>query len=237
MKKRTKSTKIGNIKKTYRRTRKAIGWLGMLLPFILILFSLIPFFETDVQPSISDYYYTNLREIFTGTLCATSLFLIAYKGYYNKKLLLNDNVMTNAAGILALGVAFMPTNPFTCDDKIYSFLPICAPWTGWIHYILAGFFFSILGNISHNIFVIGQEETKDIPVSRWNENNIYKICGKVIFISIILIPLCMWLKLVSYSTLVLEAIALVAFGISWLIKGRVFGQSGAVGRVLYREHH
>src|SRR6478735_12520132 len=46
---------------TYRRLRKMIGLLGIALPIVLILLSLFPFFNTDIQPSISDYYYTHLR--------------------------------------------------------------------------------------------------------------------------------------------------------------------------------
>ena len=65
---------------TYRRIRRAIGYLGISLPILLVGLSLISFFETSVQYSISDYYYTNLREVFTGTLCAVGLFLICYKG-------------------------------------------------------------------------------------------------------------------------------------------------------------
>ncbi len=237
MKTKVKPPKTENDKQTYHRIRKAIGWLGIGLPWVLMLLSKIPFFETKIQPSVSDYYYTNFREIFTGVLCATSLFLIRYQGYKNKTFWKNDSLMTNIAGALALGVAFMPTNPSDCAEKIYTFLPICAPWTGIFHYVFAAGFFLILANISHNIFVIGQEDPKDIPVSFLNENHIYKTCGWVIFVSVILIPLFMCMKLFENSTLILETIALTAFGFSWLIKGRVIGQSGAIGRVLYREHH
>jgi hypothetical protein len=118
---------------TFRRLRKAIGWMGMSLPFVLVLLSLIPFFKTSIQQSISYYYYTNLREIFVGVLCAVSLFLIRYRGFDNPVFWKNDNKMTNLAGIMALGVALVPTNPADCSEKIYTLIPVCAKFIGWFH--------------------------------------------------------------------------------------------------------
>ena len=236
MKKKAETIKAENIRKTFYRTRKAIGWLGIFLSIILILLSLIPFFETKIQPSISHYYYTNLREIFTGVLCATSLFLISYRGYSDKIFCLNENIMTNIAGFLALGVALMPTNPIDWDEKIDSFLPIYEPWTGNIHYIFAAGFFFILAHISHNIFVLGQVETKGKTDKPYNENRIYRVCGWVIFISVLLIPAGKYLLKMEYSTLPLEAVALVAFGISWIIKGRIFDENKSTGNAIYMEN-
>jgi len=242
MKKKAETIKKENIIKTYYNTRKAIGWLGILLSFILLLLSLIPFFETDIQPSISHYYYTNFREIFTGVLCATSLFLISYRGYSNKIFCLNENLLTNIAGFLALGVALMPTNPnklngiINWDDKVDSLLPIYETWTGNIHYICAAGFFLILAYISHNIFVLGQVEIKGKTTQPYNENRIYRICGWVIFIAILLIPACKFLLKTEYSTLPLEAVALVAFGISWLTKGRIFELHKGAGKAVYMEN-
>jgi hypothetical protein len=242
MKTKSETIKAENIRKTYYRTRKAIGWMGILLSFVLIKLSIIPFFDTHIQPSISHYYYTNLREIFTGVLCATSLFLISYRGYSNKIFCLNENIMTNIAGFLALGVALMPTNPVKLNgeinwsDKIDSLLPIYESWTGTMHYIFAAGFFLILAHISHNIFVLGQKETKGKPNKPYNENRIYRVCGWVIFISVLLIPVGKGLLKMDYSTLPLEAVALVAFGISWLIKGRIFDEKKPTGGAIYMEN-
>lgn len=220
---------------TFRRLRKAIGWMGMSLPFVLILLSLIPFFKTNVQQSISYYYFTNLREIFTGVLCAVSLFLIRYKGVDNPVFWKNDDKMTNLAGIMALGVALFPTNPVDCSEKVYTVIPICSDLIGCLHYVFAAVFFIILAIISIVIFTIGQNKDPDIRIRFLNENNIYKTCGYAIIIFVILIPVCDALHLFRSSTLILETLALIAFGTSWLIKGRVLGDKGKVGIVLYRE--
>ena len=55
---------------SFRRIRKAIGVLALSFPILLWLLSQISFFETEVQASISHYYYTNFRDLFTGILCA-----------------------------------------------------------------------------------------------------------------------------------------------------------------------
>ncbi|MFD1166712.1 hypothetical protein ACFQ2C_13960 [Sphingobacterium daejeonense] len=214
----------------YRRLRRTIGYLGFFLPIILVLLSLFHFFSTKIQPSISHYYYTNLREIFTGTLCAVGLFLICYKGNGNKSIFKNDNILTNVAGFMAFGVAFIPTDPIyeTCLQCTLINFSLT-----WLHYGFAAVLFVIFALLSINVFTIGQQRNTDIPVSMFNENKIYKICGYGILICVVLVPF----KLFAYSTLVFEALALWLFGISWLIKGRALGDEGVIGEKVYREHN
>jgi hypothetical protein len=221
--------------KSYRRIRRAIGFLGISLPFALVLLSLIPFFKTPIQPTISDYYFSNLREVLTGVLCAVGLFLIRYVGFKSSSFWKNDNLLTNIAGYMAFGVAFLPTNPDSWAEKIYTLVPLNLKLLGYIHYGFAAVFFLILSLISVKVFTIGQVKNEDIPISIFNENHIYKFCGYSIFFLSIMIPIFSCLNLFSYSTLVLEALALISFGISWLVKGRVLGDKGKIGEKLYRE--
>ena len=108
---------------TYRRLRRAIGYLGAGLPFVLVILSQFSFFNTRVQLSISHYYYTNLREIFTGTLCAVGFFLIRYKGHGNASIWKNDNLLTNIAGFMAIGVALVPTSANDPGERIPTLIP------------------------------------------------------------------------------------------------------------------
>jgi hypothetical protein len=225
-----------NDKITYRRIRAAIGYLGIGLPIALIVFSWVPFFKTNTQNSISLFYYTNLREILTGILCAVGLFLIRYKGYKNPDFWKNDGLLTNLAGAMAFGIAFFPTNPDTCCQKIYTLIPYCANFLGYIHYAFAAIFFFILAILSIVVFTIGQNENPEIPISIFNENKIYRVCGYSILGCIVLIPILSHFK-VMYSTLILEAFALFAFGTSWLIKGRALGDTGIIGEKIYRERN
>lgn len=222
---------------TYRRIRRAIGYLGISLPILLVGLSLISFFQTPVQPSISDYYYTNLREIFTGILCAVGLFLIRYKGFGNISIWKNDNLLTNIAGIMALGVALFPTNPEDFKAKIYTLIPYPEKWLGWLHYGFAALLFLILALLSINVFTIGQENETRTPKSMLNENNIYKTCGYLIIVFVVMVPVFEVLKLYTYSTLIFESLSLFAFGIAWLIKGRALGDKGIIGQKLYQENN
>jgi len=227
----------GNNIFTYRRIRRTIGYLGISLPILLVGLSYISFFKTPLQPSISDYYFTNLREIFTGTLAAVGLFMINYKGSGNPSIWKNDNLLTNIAGIMAIGVALIPVNPDDFAIKIYTLIPYPEKWLGWLHYSFAAFLFLIMALLSINVFTIGQKnETRD-PKSILNENNIYRFCGYSILVFIVMVPVSETLKLFSYSTLVFEALALFAFGIAWLIKGRVLGDKGIIGKKLYQENN
>jgi hypothetical protein len=221
--------------KTFRRLRKAIGYLGISLPIILVILSLIPFFKTSVQSSISNYYYTNLREIFTGILCAVGLFLIRYQGFKNSSFWKNDNLLTNIAGYMAFGIAFFPTNPDSWDEKIYTLIPLKLEFLGFIHYGFAATFFFLLSIISINVFTIGQRVNNKVQKSIFNENNIYKICGYLILLPIIMVPLFSKINIFHCSTLLFEALALFSFGISWLIKGRALGDKGKIGEKIYRE--
>lgn len=222
---------------TYRRIRRTIGYLGISLPIILVLLSFVDFFETPVQPSISHYYYTNLREIFTGTLAAVGLFLIRYKGHGNISIWKNDNLLTNIAGIMALGVALVPTNPNHLSEKIYTLIPSNQEWLGFLHYGFAGMLFLIFSLLAINVFTIGQETESNAPKSILNENNIYKFCGYSIIVFIILVPVSDKFQLFSNSTLLFEALSLFVFGIAWLIKGRALGDQGKVGQKLYHENN
>lgn len=220
---------------TYRRLRRMIGLLGFVLPIALLLFSFLPFFETTIQPSISHYYYTNLREIFTGTLCGVGLFLICYKGYNNPVIWKNDNFLTNFAGLMAFGVALFPTSADDCNQKVYSLVSSCEPWLGWLHYTCAGLLFATFANLAINVFTIGQKADAAAKKSWMNENNIYRFCGYSIFFFIVMIPVSSYFTLFKNATLVFEALSLFAFGTAWLIKGRILGDKGKIGEKVYRE--
>lgn len=222
---------------TYRRIRRTIGYLGISLPIFLISLSFFPFFKTQLQPSISHYYYTNLREIFTGTLFAVGLFLICYKGSGNPSIWKNDNLLTNIAGIMAAGVALFPTNPNDFANKIYTLIPYPEKYLGWLHYGCAAILFLIMALLAINVFTVGQHNETRSPKSILNENNIYRFCGYSIIAFVIMVPVSEILKLYTYSTLIFESLSLFAFGIAWLIKGRALGDKGIIGKKIYQENN
>ena len=92
------------------RLRKTVGWLGMLLPIIVLVLCLI--FQCvpgHVFPdSISaTYYFAPTITPFMGILIAASILLICYKGYE-----MIDDVINTLTGIAGLCICLFPcSNP------------------------------------------------------------------------------------------------------------------------------
>ncbi len=184
--------------------RKAVGWIGILLPFVLLGGVLFIFKEEKIPLNISQYYYTGMRDVFVGAMCAIALFLFYYRGYTKW-----DNIAGNLAGLLALGIAFFPTD----KSKPYDL-------SAKMHFICASLFFIVLSIFSFFIFTRKKPNPTKRKLAR---NRIYIICGSVMM-------LCMITILVFFiyfeddhpdSTFVFwtETAALAAFGVSWLTKG------------------
>src|SRR5207245_4583836 len=65
---------------SYLELRKAVGIIGFALPFALA-FGKILLQGRGIQSSISGYYYTDMRNVFVGSLCAIGVFLMSCRGY------------------------------------------------------------------------------------------------------------------------------------------------------------
>lgn len=204
---------------SYLALRKSVGFLGIFLPLVLITGSFVVGNCTQLQPSISHYYYTIMGSYFVGSLCAVSLFLFSYKGYG-----LHDRITALIAAISAMVVAFCPTNKDHTSLCEYIVIPRSIPVSS-LHYTAAGVLFSCLAYFSlflftkSNITRLEQESPKKI------RNNVYIVCGIVIVVCIALIAVYHFVdslesRYAAYKPVViLESAALVAFGISWLVKG------------------
>jgi len=195
---------------SYLTMRKVIGILGVALPVVLVIGTVINGDKNAVQDSISDYYHTGMRDAFVGILCMVALFLFSYKGYVNddETYKFKDNIAGNLACIFALGVAFFPT----CDSLI-----------GKVHLVSAGLFLFTLAYYSFFLFTKGESTTKN----KRRRKRVYRSCGVIIASSVILLLLYFWflkelipgLEIIK-PVFTLEVIALIAFGTSWMIKGK-----------------
>jgi hypothetical protein len=93
--------------KTYRYLRLALIGLVVLL-FASLAIEWLAGGRECVQPTISAYWHTPVRGVFVGVLVTMGICLIALKGNTDA-----EDVLLNLAGILAPGVAFIPTTAFT----------------------------------------------------------------------------------------------------------------------------
>lgn len=187
---------------SYLALRKTVGWIGLLLPFILMLGGFL--LDGKIQQSISHYYYSSMGNVLVGAMCSVALFLFFYCGYDKW-----DHWAGNIAGFFALGVALFPTTEVG-DLTI----------TGKIHYICATLFFLTLAFFSIFLFTkLGPNPTQE----KIHRNKIYRICGFIMIACMIGIVIFtgFFQNDNSNSCFVFwaETIALISFGISWLTKG------------------
>ncbi|HHI70840.1 MAG TPA: DUF998 domain-containing protein [Rhodobacteraceae bacterium] len=204
---------------SYRRVRRALGLLGLLLPLLLIIGGLLA--NSRLEPSISDFYHTTLRDILVGSLFAIGIFLISYRGYpRHHKEWISDDWVATIAGVSAFGVALFPNESPSVETISQQFLGLQI--SPLFHYISAFVLFICFAAFCYVKF---PKTTK--PVRR----RIYITCGHVIVLSIVLTAISSYYKIngapaakafVNKWDIVFwaEAIGVWAFAFSWLTKGR-----------------
>lgn len=203
---------------SYLTLRRAVGILGISIPFVMVIGSVVFGDCREIQSSISAYYYTNMRNIFIGIICAVAFFLFAYKGYDRR-----DSVAGNLGCLFALGVAFFPTSveaPLTPCIHEHIVNPVISS----IHFVSAGLFFMVLAYFSIVLFTKGSSRPTPRKLQR---NRLYRFCGYTIIVCLLGIAAYFIHFEKKYPALDnldpvfwLESIALWAFGLSWLTKGQ-----------------
>lgn len=196
---------------SYMTLRKAVGAIGIALPFVLAFGNMILFDSPGIQESISRYYYTGMRDVLVGSVCAIAVFMISYHGPERA-----DDISGDFACLFALGVALFPVAP----------LPPAEPspvekWIGALHHFSAACLFLTLAYFS---LVLFRKKAPQPTVQKLQRNNVYLGCGAIILACIAAIVLIKLLadgsRIMRFSPVFwLEALAIVAFGFSWLTKG------------------
>jgi MFS family permease len=196
--------------------RQLIGYVAFLFSWILLLIAWwrstreLPGLE--ILGSVSAYYYTGAVAAFVGGLVALAAFLFTYRGYGKEAEQRPDLVAAWIAGIAALLVAFFPTTA-----PLVSLKPSWwEPWMRVTHYLGAVVLFGTLIFFSVVLF----PRSQGIPErfgGKWWRNRIYYLCGG-------LMVACMaWAAIAGFYDKTIfwpETVALMAFGVSWLTKGR-----------------
>jgi hypothetical protein len=205
---------------SYLNLRIGLGFVGFFLPIILVVGTWGLADCTQVQPSISHYYYTIMGDYFVGSLCAVAMFLFFYKGVDKQ-----DGIIANFAAVFALLVAFFPTNPSA--DSICQYISTNKVTSvNAVHYSAAGLLFASFAYFSIFLFT-KTDPTKEMTKHKKIRNRIYTTCGIIIIACVALIAVYNFvgnLEIIfaKYKpTLILESIALFAFGISWITKGEM----------------
>jgi hypothetical protein len=210
--------------------RQALGWIGFCLPIALIAGGLI--FDGTIYPSISDSYYSAMKDVFVGAMCAVGAFLISYKGYDREPgELLSDKWVSRIAGATAIGVALLPTAPEAPKPGFVCSLVQCATSpriTSYFHFTCATTFFAMLAAFC--LFLFTRTGGHEITRGKHRAIRLYRICGTILVGVILAIatikglnaagwPLKSAMQSIDYMFW-LESLGVWAFGISWLVRGR-----------------
>ena len=184
------------------RLRAIIGWLGMLLPWIVVI--LIGYFPH----SISATWYTHACTVFMIILGSASFLLISYKGYE-----LIDDILLTCSGVAGMGICLFPCAITAHHDKVGTFM-IDNQLSNIFHTVFAVIFFCLLAYNSIFLFTKGSGE---FTARKKIRNIIFRVCGigMVASFAILLIPF-------DYKVWVMETIALFFFGISFLTKANIY---------------
>jgi len=202
--------------------RQLIGYLGLLLPVLLVALAVIrPTEGVPSSPSaigsVSAYYYTGGIAVFVGVLFALSLFLLSYRGYSDSAA---DRVLGFLGCVCAICVALFPTFPpeGAVPPSWWSEV------AGTIHYVAAVSLFLIFILFALWLF----RKSKDAA-----RNRVYLACG------VVMIAAIAWAGFNGATDRPIfwqEAIALWAFAVSWLTKGKAHhALANAVRRVAGRK--
>ena len=195
--------------------RQLIGYLGLLLPVLLYVLAgsrpSAPMPAWVLLGSVSAYYYSGAVGVFVGILFGLALFLLTYRGYSNS---VADRALGRFAAVCALCVALFPTG---APEGVPQ-LPWWSGITGWIHYGAAALLFGTFAAFSLWLFRrTDVPKGQPLPPEKRRRNVIFVVCGVVIVACILWAGSSLiWPRPIFWP----ESIALWAFAISWLTKGR-----------------
>ena len=204
--------------RSYLFLRSGVGIIGVLLPVVLVLGTIILKWHFDVSDSLSAYYYTVTRNVFVGSLWAIAIFLICYQ--YDHL----DNIVSNIAGVCAIGVSLFPTPPDMGATDPQETI-------GKLHFTFATGFLVALFIMVFFLFTRGDPQTDTDRKRKRRNDFVYWSCGIAMAACILLSALILFVPYLSdnrwhhqyHPILMIEFLATEAFGIAWFVKGETYG--------------
>lgn len=193
--------------------RRMLGILCALLAPLSILFGLLGDNLPKWYFSISATYYANSKILMIGLLFATGVFFLSYKGYDWK-----DRVLAIIQAISAFGIIIFPCSTEGIFGGVGLFgLYISVSHT--IHCVFASLLFLAFGINITFLFTLGDTSNEQ----KKNRNLVYYICGITIFVFMIVQAITSTFNILPNvpTTLINEAIMLIAFSVAWLVKSEL----------------
>ena len=199
--------------RSYLIMRVAVGVLGIVIPLLLVFGEPLLFDdESFPRGSLSAYYYSGVRELFVGALCAIGVFLLTYKVAERSR----ENRLSTLAGVAVITVALFPTGlpvgvaPTPLQDLLGE------TTVERIHFAAAAVFIASLAVISY-YFATPPPRKGSRSRSFWRRYHL--VCAGFIVAALILAAVAGLVGWPDKGLLIAEAVAVWAFGASWLMKG------------------
>lgn len=195
---------------SYLALRKAVGAVALGLPFAVAIPWTLE--HHAIETSISAYYYTGMRNLFVGSLCAIGMFMLCTRGYDWM-----DEIAGTVSAVCAIGVAFFPTSPVSGATRRQLVV-------GDVHYAFAAALFLTLAFFCLVLFRMSAHN-HSVTQQKIQRNRVYTGCGIVILVSLALLPLLTLVFHLQYvfgdvaPGIFFETTSLLAFGVAWLVKG------------------
>jgi hypothetical protein len=199
---------------TVRRLRRGVGLVAILLPIVVTVGHSIQVGKFTLLGSVSGAYHTGMRDVFVGSMSAIAIFLISYR---HARI---DDVLSTLAGIMALGVALLPSKHF--DENLSQTERLI----GIGHVVASVLMFLIMVILCFFVFTRTDIRTSksDVPQPKRTRNNLYVISGWLIIVGLAAgaagsLYLPEKIQETVQPMFWGEAIAIWAFGFAWLVKG------------------
>ncbi|GJF28834.1 hypothetical protein KNE206_15340 [Kitasatospora sp. NE20-6] len=194
--------------RTVQRLRFGIGIIGFLLPIVLLVGNSLTSARFVLLASMSASYYTHMRNIFVGSLCAIGVFLICYR--HDRR----EDRLSTLAGVFAVLTALFPTLP---PASVVPHPSHVQTTMGVLHLCFAAGLFGVLAFFCLRLFGDG----RGLPGARIR-GTVYLVCGWVVVGCIVMIAVAEVLHFAWDFPLTLtylgETVAVFAFGVAWLVK-------------------
>jgi len=179
-----------------------LGIIAFAMPWVVTAIAQSPL------PSISASYFTDARDEFVGMLFVIGGLMLAYNGHTTR-----EAIAAKIAEICALLIALFPTAK-ACGDPSQAAI---------IHTAAAVLLFSILAWFC---FVPFRKNTKGKGGKKGKRAKLYFACGSVIVASMavgLISKLFFSCEKVASLDLIfwVEAISLGAFGVAWIVAGKI----------------
>lgn len=196
------------------RHRRLIGWIGLVLPFLLVGAAwLRPTKDLGtLLHSMSAYYYTSSIGLLEGSLAALAVCLVTYKGYPNKYQWADERAAQVAAAA-ALVIALFPTYPPNKAVEPSWWMEIF----GKIHDGASIVMFLMFAVFCLWLFRLTDQRKEALPWGKRRRDRFYLACGLTIVGS------ALWIVFLSKTgnnqIFWQEALAIGAFSFAFLVKG------------------